>query len=231
MPLLEQYTNCVVAFRTFSLLATSFDVFYHNHRYYDDCAQSLEKIYQIPTAKVTRKTHPNKSFTEISIFIGRYELLSVDGYIHLYGSMSPFLGSSMARFSLLEEESTAIGVPISCSTSIRSSRLLNRFMKRKSHGQWGIHSTLTYLQGFYPICPITLADHNSQQDKRGNDSQFVSQALQLFTQPSVIKQKDMDNLWTFMQRLKSYSKMVKAAKSSLNSFTDLSECLKEIQQD
>lgn len=137
----------------------------------------------------------------------------------------------MARFSLREQESSATTVPASFSPSIRTSRLLNQFMKRKSPGKWDIHSTLSYVQGFYPICPITLlADHKSQQHKHKKDYQFTTQALQSITSPSVIKQKDMDNLGTFMQRVQSYSKLVKAAKSPPHSFIDLSERLKQIQE-
>lgn len=83
--------DCIVEFSSFELLIMSFDVFYHNHRYQDDCAQPLEEIFQVPTAKVSRKTYTNKFFTEISLFIGRYELLVVAGYIHSHRVIKPFL--------------------------------------------------------------------------------------------------------------------------------------------
>ncbi|KAI8969941.1 hypothetical protein BDF20DRAFT_888520 [Mycotypha africana] len=97
---IQQFLNCIINLNGFSLLISSFDVFYHNHRFYDDCAHSMSRIDRVATAKVSRKTYTEKHFMQISIFAGQYELLVVAGYIHRYGSITPFLGSSMDKFKL-----------------------------------------------------------------------------------------------------------------------------------
>lgn len=56
MPMIKQFTDYVVEFSSFVLLITSFNVFYHNHRYQDDYAQPLEENFQVPIAKFSRKT-------------------------------------------------------------------------------------------------------------------------------------------------------------------------------
>lgn len=104
----KQFVSCIIQFDTFSLLVTSFDIFYHNHKYEGDCAQSLDRIFQAPTAKVSRKTGTNKKFMEISVFVGHYELLVVGGYFNIHGSILPFLGSSMGKFNLQEAVSTFV---------------------------------------------------------------------------------------------------------------------------
>ncbi|KAI9272248.1 hypothetical protein EDC94DRAFT_595847 [Helicostylum pulchrum] len=195
-----QFTDCVVEFSSFALLITNFNVFYHNHRYQDDYAQPLEENFQVPTAKFSRKPYADKSFTEISAFIGHYELLVIAAYVHSHGLMTPFLGSSMGKFKLKEEKSTAIKVPVSCSPSVCNPRLL----KRRSHELWGVRSVL----GFYPVCLITFSDHNSQHHKCESDYHFLSQVLQMFPSPTFIKKKDVDSLWSFLQRFETYYKRV-----------------------
>jgi hypothetical protein len=48
----------------------------------------------------SHQNHPNidKSFTELSIFVGLYELLIVSGYILQNDLISPFLGNSFGKF-------------------------------------------------------------------------------------------------------------------------------------
>lgn len=108
---IRQFVNCVIKFDGFTLLVNSFDVFYHYHRYYDDCAQSLNTIDGIATARVSRKTYTNKQFTEVSISAGHYELLIIGGYLYKSGSITPFLGSSTSKYNLLENNTTCISVP------------------------------------------------------------------------------------------------------------------------
>ena len=130
---IQQFLSCIINFNGFSLLVTSFDVFYHNHKYHDDCAHSLNRIERVATAKVSRKTYTDKQFMKVSIFASHYELLVVGGYIHKHGPITSFLESSMGKFKLNEDITTCIKVPALASEYISTKRLLNQYVKRRSH--------------------------------------------------------------------------------------------------
>ncbi|ORE00935.1 hypothetical protein BCV72DRAFT_323872 [Rhizopus microsporus var. microsporus] len=198
----KQFVNCIVQFDTFSLLVTSFDIFYHNHKYEDDCAQSLDRIFQAPTAKISRKTNTNKKFMEISVFVGHYELLVVGGYFNIHGS--PF---------------------------VRTSRLLNQYVKRKSHELWSLHCQYAYNKGFYPISAISFTNHYSQVHKCSNSQHFLSQVLRLISSTMVIKPAELDSLWALLLRLPSYKKMVETASTIPTNFVELSAHLNNLNDD
>ncbi|KAI7900484.1 uncharacterized protein BX663DRAFT_532368 [Cokeromyces recurvatus] len=135
--------------------SSPFDVFYHNHRYYDDCAHSLNRIDRVTTAKVSRKTYTDKQFMEISIFAGHYELLVVGGYIHRHG----------------------IKIPALASEYISTTRLLNKYVKCHSRQLWGFYCARSFAKGFYPISPVELMDHASQKFRKLNNHHFNSVAI------------------------------------------------------
>ncbi|CEP17438.1 hypothetical protein [Parasitella parasitica] len=223
----ERFVNCIVTFEAFSLLVTSYDIFYHNNRFEDDCAHSLDSIFQVPTAKVTRKTYTNKAFTEISIFIGHYEFLVVSGFLNRNGTLMPFLGSSMHKFNLREEVSTRIDVPTTASPNVRTIRLLSQFVKRRSHELWGIHCLRSYLQGFYPISAVSFSNHLSQKHKQINNQHFTSQVLHLISNELVIKTQHLTSLWSLLQRMAIFKKMTKNAGTTPTNFSQLSQHLRQ----
>lgn len=104
MSLAQQFAHSIVKFQSFSLFVTSFDIFRHYLRTEDDCAQSVEAIFSLPTANVSRKTYTDKNFMEISIRVGNYEFSAVGGYIKMHDNLLPFLAllwrSSMFKIIL-----------------------------------------------------------------------------------------------------------------------------------
>lgn len=177
------------------VLDTSIVVFYRN-QYQDDCAYFLDKIDQIATAKVSRKTYINKHFAEIPVFIGHYELLITGGYIHRLGSMTSFLGSSVKELEIREDATTLTKVPAVASGYINTKRLLNQYLKRHSHQLWGFHCARTFTKGFYPIPPVNFMNHASQKSEKLTNHHFTSAVLALISSPNVIKPSDMESLCT-----------------------------------
>ncbi|KAG1625366.1 hypothetical protein G6F44_012685 [Rhizopus delemar] len=224
---IRQFVNCIIKFDGFTLLVNSFDVFYHNHRYYDDCAQYLNRIDQIATARVSRKTYTNKQFTEVSIFAGHYELLIIGGYLCKSGSITPFLGSSMNKYNLLEDSTTSISVPAVQSGFIKTSRQLNQYFKRHSHQLWSFHCARSYTKGFYPISPIELMDHASQKFRKPNNHHFASAVLYLITSPKPIKENDMESLWSLFVLSPFFESKLKSLGTKPENFADMSSDLKK----
>lgn len=89
--------------------------------------------------------------------------------------------------------------------------------------------SVAFSLGFYPICLITFPDHNNQHHKCESDYHFLSQVLQIFPSPIVIKKKDVDSLWSFLQRFETYYKLVKAADPTPHTFIELSSHLKKMK--
>lgn len=193
------------------MLATSFDAFYHNHKYYDDCAQSLNRIDEIATARVSRKTYTNKQFTEVSIFSGHYELLIIGGYPHKSGSTTLFFGSS-----------TSISVPAIQSGFVKTNRHLNQYVKRHSHQLWSFHCAWSYTIGFYSISPIELIDHASQKFRKPNTHHFASAMLNLISSPKPIRENDIKYLWLLFVHLPFFKLKPKAFETEPEDFADMS---------
>lgn len=225
IPLAKQFVNSAIKFQSLSLLITSLDIFYHNHRFDDDCAQSIDCIYTVPTAKISRKTYTDKSFTEVSVFIGHYEFLAVGGYLKIHDNLLPFLGSSLGKFNLGEETSTDIMVPATAVASVRTERLLNQYIKRKSHELWSVHAQGSFMKGFYPISPISFADHTSQRHKHLTNHHFTSQVLNLISNHKAIKKSDIESLWSYLMHMPVFQKMTKNSTSLASNFKELSEQL------
>ncbi|KAI8973631.1 hypothetical protein BDF20DRAFT_907120 [Mycotypha africana] len=228
---IQQFINCIIKFNGFSLLVNSFDVFYHNHKYYDDCAHALNRIDRVITARVSRKTYTDKQFMEISIFAGYYELLVVAGYIHKHGSITPFLGSSVGNFKLDEDTTTCIKVPALASEFICTKRLLNQYVKRRSHNLWGFHCARSFAGGIYPISPIELMNHASQKARMLNNHHFNSVVLHLFSSPKAIKSKDLEALWSLIIRLPFFKTKMEAVSTTPTNFAEMSDILKKIKDD
>lgn len=226
IPLAKQFVNSVVKFQSLSLLITSLDIFYHNHRFDDDCAQTIDCIYTVPTAKISRKTCTDKSFTEVSVFIGHYEFLAVGGYIKIHDNLLPFLGSSLGKFNLGAETATDIMVPTTAVASVRTERLLNQYIKRKSHELWSVHAQGSFMKGFYPISPISFVDHPSQRYKRPTNHHFTSQVLKLISSHKVIKKSDLESLWSYFMLIPVFKKITNGSTTSTSNFAELSEQLK-----
>lgn len=224
-PQVQQFINSVIHFNGYSVFVTSLNIFFHNHKYQDDCTHSLPKIFKVATAKVSRKTNTDKSFMEISIFAGYYELLIVGGYFHRNGSTMPFLGSSVDQLKLAEEETQMINVPIVASNYIATTRSLTQYMKRHSHQLWRIHCAGSYSKGFYPISAIEYMNHACEKFSRKTDNHhFSSCVLHMITSPKAIKDDHMESLWSVFIRLPFYQELMEDTKSATN-FTEMSATL------
>lgn len=221
----QQFINSIIHFNGYSVLVTSLDIFFHNHKYQDDCTHSLPKIFKVATAKVSRKTNTDKSFMEISIFAGYYELLIVGVYFHKNGSTIPFLGSSVDQFTLVEEETQIINVPAIASNYVATTRLLSQYMKCHSHHFWGIHCASSYSKGVYPISPIEYMNHACKKiSRKTNNHHFFSSMLHLITSPKAIKDDHMEDLWSVFILLLFYQKLMEGATTATN-FIEMSAAL------
>lgn len=187
--------NSDIHFNDYTVLVTSLDIYFHNHKYQDDCTHSLQKIAKVATARVSRKTNTGKSYMEISIFAGCYELLVVGEYLYENGSTTPFLGSSVDKPKLVEEETKIINVPTIALNYIATTRSLNQYMKRRSHQLRGIHCTGSYFKGFYPISAIEYMNYACQKFSRKMENHhFFSSVLHLITSLKAINDEHMEGL-------------------------------------
>lgn len=138
----------------------------------------------------------------------------------------PFLGSSLGKFNLEEESTTEIMIPTTAIASIRTERLLNQYIKRKSHELWSVHAQSSFMKGFYyPISPISFADHTSQRHKHLTNHHFTSQVLNLISSHKAIKKSDIESLWSYLMHMPVFQKMTKNSTSLASNFKELSEQL------
>lgn len=132
------------------MLVTSFDFFVHNQPLIDDCAFGVlpSDISLAPLAKVKSKNNTNKQFKELSIFIGLYELLVVGGYLLQNGIITPFLGSWLGSINLGDTTTSQVHI-VSCNLPVvRTSRLLNQYLKRCSNNSLGYYCFNTFSKEF-----------------------------------------------------------------------------------
>lgn len=154
---------------------------------------------------------------EISIFAGCYELLVVGEYLYENGSMTPFLGSSVDKPKLVEEETKIINVPTIALNYIATTRSLNQYMKRRSHQLRGIHCTGSYFKGFYPISAIEYMNYACQKFSRKMENHhFFSSVLHLITSLKAINDEHMEGLWSVFIRLPFYQKLMDSATAITN---------------
>ncbi|KAI9262617.1 hypothetical protein EDC94DRAFT_608634 [Helicostylum pulchrum] len=190
---IEKFVNCIIEFEDCCVLVTGFDLFAHNQLLTDDCAYGIRPsdISSVPAAKVKHKQNTDKSFTELSIFVGLYELLIVSGYILHNDSISPFLGSSFAKFRFGNTVARNIHVLEADVPTTKTTRLLNQYFKRCSNKPWGYRC------------------YNSQKHRHMNTHHFASYILALITSVNIIKEADAESLWSLVERLPTYEKIAK----------------------
>ncbi|GAA5799117.1 hypothetical protein HPULCUR_004526 [Helicostylum pulchrum] len=208
---IEKFVNCIIEFEDCCVLVTGFDLFAHNQFLTDDCAYGIRPsdISSVPAAKVKHKQNTDKSFTELSIFVGLYELLIVSGYILHNDSISPFLGSSFAKFRFGNTVARNIHVLEAEVPTTKTTRLLNQYFKRCSNKPWGYRCYNSFSKGFYPIVPLDLLNHPSQKHRHMNTHHFASYILALITSVNIIKEADAESLWSLVERLPTYEKIAK----------------------
>ncbi|KAI9265766.1 hypothetical protein EDC94DRAFT_604043 [Helicostylum pulchrum] len=187
------------------VLVTGFDLFAHNQFLTDDCAYAIRPsdISSVPAAKVKHKQNTDKSFTELPIFVGLYELLIVSGYILHNDSISPFLGSSFAKFHFGNTVARNIHVLEAEVPITKTARSLNQYFKRCSNKPWGYRC--------YP----------SQKHRHMNTHHFASYILALITSVNVIKEADVESLWYLAERLPTYETIAKTISPKSITFDQL----------
>lgn len=219
----EQFINYIIKFNHCSVLVTSLDFFAHNQPLTDDCAFGIlpSDISLTPSAKVKAKNNMNKQFKELSIFIGLYELLVVGGYILKDNTITPFLGSSLGNNHLEDTTTNEIHVVTSKLPIIKTSRILNQYLKRCSNNPWSYHCFASFSKDFYPIVATDYLNHSSQRHRSVNTHHLASNVLALISSTNVIKEEDIRSLWSLVTRLPPYEAMVKNENTRPITFTQL----------
>ncbi|KAG1398284.1 hypothetical protein G6F60_008466 [Rhizopus arrhizus] len=120
---IDIFTNCIIKFKQYSILVTSFGRFAHYQPLSIDCAHRIHTsdVSTIPIAKLQKKNTLNKVFKELSIFIGLYILLIVGGCAFKDNMTTLLLSSSLGSLDLPDSNSSNITVSISRSQVTKTS--------------------------------------------------------------------------------------------------------------
>lgn len=207
---IEQFVNCIIEFEDCCILVTGFDVFALNQCFTDDCAYGirLSDVSFFAAAKVKHKENTDKSFTEVLIFVGLYELLVASGYIIQNGSIGPFLGSSFGKLHLVSTTAKRIYVPEADVPIMKTARLLNQYFKC-SDKPWGYRCLASFSKRFYPIVPLEFLNHPSQKHKHTNVHHIASHILEIITSGNVIREENMTSFWSLVELLPMYENTTK----------------------
>ncbi|KAG1148672.1 hypothetical protein G6F37_004276 [Rhizopus arrhizus] len=109
----------VIVFQKNWIFATQFEAYYRNNSYIDESAMTtmMDKYPVNLVAKIKNKTEKGKSWFELSIFWGRFEMLLTGGICgsKMSNDVVPFLGSNVPLKELVEGDSfTSENIYVNC---------------------------------------------------------------------------------------------------------------------
>lgn len=193
-----QFINCVTVFdHHLTIVVTGFDLFVHNNPGIDDCSYGFKdhEYERIATPKIVQHSNQGRSYYELSIMYGHFELLATAGYIVRAASIVPFLGSSLGV--TCPAISGVVYVSEEKNDYIRCNQLLRQYNKRDSAKQCSFHSIKSAVNGFIPVNPLAFLSHPSQKFKKQSIHHFASMVLRLYASLDAVNHSTVKDLLNF----------------------------------
>jgi hypothetical protein len=211
--------EAVIVFQKNWIFATQFEVYYRNNPYIDDAAMNtmMDKYSGNLVAKIKNKTEKGKSWFEVSIFWGRFEMLLTGGISgsKMSNDVVPFLGPSIPLKELVDGDSfTSENIYVNChNDGIKAYfqvRSLRNWTKLSSSFEWACISSRFHRKGFSTVnlleirnstplvTLISIILHHICHKKRFEDEQYEMILQQFKASPAL---KD----WSNRERVKNFA--------------------------
>ncbi|KAI9363065.1 hypothetical protein BD770DRAFT_418203 [Pilaira anomala] len=155
----------VIVFQKNWIFATQFEAYYRNNSYIDESAMTtmMDKYPVNLVAKIKNKTEKGKSWFELSIFWGKFEMLLTGGICgsKMSNDVVPFLGSNVPLKELVDGDSfTSENIYVNChDNGVKAHfqvRSLRNWTKLSSSFEWACISSRFHRKGFTTVDPLNI---------------------------------------------------------------------------